>query len=583
MAQAQVGPYLKPGKSAPYSLNSGLDLERVLNNWVLQRGALTVAVQGFLAACSDLVTSCAAPHHHPSRERRIAVILSLVDAGLASLASEEAALHRASTSLKVARNQSKVLSPIRMLPPEILADIFLMAHRRSSSYDEFKYYLELNRMSPAQAIAETSSYWRQVAISTPSLWTDVRINAGQIWYGNAVSSLNRTNGAPIHLTIFEPDGENTDIHWSWESLHKPSKFFRQACQQIHGLHIYSRAYANDTTEIVLKHWLDHCSAGVTKVLRIQRPEAVLSLDTPPPLDWDFDLESTEHAEAVLTSISVLQLESTLIPWASTAYHNLADLRLYYECAQPNRVQISASEFANILNSSPRLVRLQLENLDITSSDDWVSTTMIRPVHLEVLYLCEMSRESYQHLLSLVSLSDCLNDLSVSLRIRQSDEVADLIQGFFRNVRIKTLICSGIDEHPDSQYWAWSLSAMVASLSNLVLNELPLYETEVQAIIGERQTSPDQDTPHGQIAPCLPHLFMRYCDVNIEGLKLIVSAYGVENLHLDRCLVDNAEISGSYLKGMGELRSQLLDVFPNLVCVVSNGGATAEWPWVKRFD
>ncbi|KAG8788607.1 hypothetical protein FRC12_014367 [Ceratobasidium sp. 428] len=206
-----------------------------------------------------------------------------------------------------------------MLPPEIFTSIFLMAYQRSiSCNNDYEYYDELNRMPPARTIAETSAYWRQIAISTPSLWTDIRINTGKPWYNNAISSLSHANGAPVHVTVFEAHVEDTDMRWSWERLRKPLAFF-DACRQIQALRIYSSGYSKDTIDIVLKHWLDYCSPGVTTVLRIQRPEAVLSLDTPPPLDWDFDLESIEHAESVLASISVLQIECIFIPWEIRKY------------------------------------------------------------------------------------------------------------------------------------------------------------------------------------------------------------------------------------------------------------------------
>ncbi|KAG8788608.1 hypothetical protein FRC12_014368 [Ceratobasidium sp. 428] len=387
----------------------------------------------------------------------------------------------------------------------------------------------------------------------------------------------------------EPDPDDLDENRSWDRAHGLYAFLEQACRQIGRLDIYSFARLNHATDVVLEHWLDHCPAGMTRVLQVQRYCATLGFIGPPPTNWRLQLAYIEHAESVVESLSVLQLRDTLIPWTSLAYHNRIDLRLYYG-SSPATVKISVSQFANILNSSPELTRLQLEGLEITPSDGWNATMAVHLVHLEVLYLNDLRGESYKLLASIILLSDCLNDLSASLHIRgvpgsqEPQRTTDLIRDFFRDINVKTLMCS--EEHLrsiENPQWAWSLPTTVVSLDTLVLTNFGLLgETALQAMLYGNQTNVDEPKALKQIVPHLPHLFMDRCKVNIEELNIIVSAHGVRDINLRECTIYNTENSG-YPEDMVALRNELLTAFPELICTVWSDDIAAEWPRCKIYD
>ncbi|KAG8689037.1 hypothetical protein FRC12_020737 [Ceratobasidium sp. 428] len=564
MSQAQV----VSRNDTTHSLDVESDVERVLDNWKKWRSTLADTVQGYLAACTDLVAICTSPSHRQYGRQKIEKALLSVDEEMTGLASEEATLHKALISLKFARNLSTTLAPIHTLPPEILANIFLVMQKSSG------YCHQPNKLPPVQALAETSSYWRQVAINTPSLWADIKISTAGSCYDNAALSLSRANGLPIHLSVSELSPNKGDVYRSWDESPKLPAFLTQACQRIHKLDINSSVIATSGIHIVMKHWLDHCSVGVTKSLKIKKDDSAQSRSAL-PLGWSFNLASIEHAEAVLESLSVLQLEAIFIPWTSAAYHNLIDLRLYFNWY--HRVQISASQLANILSSSPGLTTLKLEGLEITRSDSFDAVTLVSLVHLEVLYLGSLSHESLERLLSLVSLSNCLNALDVAL---DAPEATDTLRPLFHNIRTRSLVCSNLDFGIGPQ-WALSLSSVVISLDSLVLQGFAhLSEAELQTTTLGHQTGGDGVEPHEQDAPRLPHLCMETCDVNLEGLKTIVSAYGVENLHLNMCRIGNPEGGGHM--GLEELRNELLHAFPDLVCDIPGHSTAYEWPCRDRF-
>ncbi|KAJ7474193.1 hypothetical protein FB451DRAFT_1248279 [Mycena latifolia] len=65
-----------------------------------------------------------------------------------------------------------VLSPVRRIPSEILAQIFLLC--RDNSLDTFQYFVTDPRRAP-MLLGHVSSRWRQVSRSSPRLWDHLHI------------------------------------------------------------------------------------------------------------------------------------------------------------------------------------------------------------------------------------------------------------------------------------------------------------------------------------------------------------------------------------------------------------------------
>lgn len=66
------------------------------------------------------------------------------------------------------KNNRAILSPIRHLPPEILAIIFILWHETSEIQSRTQSHTPYR-------IAHVSSRWRAIALNTPRLWTRARL------------------------------------------------------------------------------------------------------------------------------------------------------------------------------------------------------------------------------------------------------------------------------------------------------------------------------------------------------------------------------------------------------------------------
>ncbi|KAG8698750.1 hypothetical protein FRC08_005733 [Ceratobasidium sp. 394] len=382
--------------------DSEIDAKRLLNNWRTCRSTLTVVVESYLAACTDLTTIICASSRQSHQRRGIETAILAIDTELTSLASEEVVLRNARVSLTAARNLSTTLAPIHALPPEVLASVFFMVQYDSSDVHDSKM------LPPAQLLAGVSSYWRQVAINTPSLWTCIDITTTQTNYDYFTLLLDRSSNHPIYLTISEPN-ENNDRPLSGSS----STFLTRASRRVHTLDISSEGYQSGVTNTIMQLWLRHGLGGVTKVLRARRLRGdPLQLGLP-----------GEQAGEPLGSVAVLALDDVTIPWTSMVYHNLVDLRLWFSSS--TKARISISQLATVLASSPGLVILKIYGLEVASLDDWDATTAVQLVHLEALFLGNLSYRSCELLLPLIPLSNCLGDLSIGLEFRDWAGIAHL--------------------------------------------------------------------------------------------------------------------------------------------------------------
>ncbi|KAG8779457.1 RHO1 GDP-GTP exchange protein 2 [Ceratobasidium sp. 428] len=305
--------------------------------------------------------------------------------------------------------------------------------------------------------------------------------------------------------------------------------------------------------------LRHGSPGVLKTLSIKRTRCE---------DYaDLGGFPATQSDPILRSIIVLYLSDTLLPWTSTAYHSLVDLRLQF--TENDKREISTSQLAGILAASPGLTTLKFDYLTITSSDDWDAENVVRLAHLEVLCLWFLSYRSWVALVSVLSLSDCLGSLEVGIRAQDSvshfSKISHLVQDFLHGVRVKTLAIIGFED--DDPQYALSLSATIPSLESLVLSDCNLLKPRGDEVAGYEPRI-NVDTPSR-----LPHLFLASSRFSLDNLKRIISVSGVETLHLDRVPTR----CGHNGPTKDELRAALLDAFPRLTCVITDKDTTLKWP------
>ncbi|KAG8737115.1 hypothetical protein FRC10_008562 [Ceratobasidium sp. 414] len=290
------------------------------------------------------------------------------------------------------------------------------------------------------------------------------------------------------------------------------------------------------------------------------------------LDWQFDLASADNSDAVLRSITVLHLQEMVIPWSSTTYHGLVDLRL--EFTAESEAWVSVAQLADILAASPTLEILKISGLGVVRSGDWNTAISIPLVHLKVLYLSDMYDATLELLLSLFSLSDCLGSLSIGFQTHRQVNLAHLIDDFLRNSPTETLAFSEASALGTSPLRALSISRTIPSLRNLVLSQFnPLDIEELETMAAELGTSSSHQMTSSLHS--LTHLYLVSSEVNLDDLKIIVPMYSVRTLHLESCTAFETTI--------GDLKNSLLEVFHDLVCVISDVDTTSKWPCRTMFD
>ncbi|KAG9117696.1 hypothetical protein FRC07_007344, partial [Ceratobasidium sp. 392] len=423
---------------------------------------LSAAVRNYVNACAELRAFCTQPTH-PSRPRReIESGLLVIDTELASLALEEQKLCEARISLATARNSLAILTPIDILPWEILKQIFLTLQYIPDAL------IGLLDLPAAHAICGVSSYWRRVAIETPSLWTHIRITTNFRAFTYPRLLLDRSKGLPIDLYIhhLEPGGGQTRLALPWETL----DFLSYACRKLRNLEMSSWANPTEAFFEVLRVWLNMGSLEVAKRTRLSdfaHSHQQLSLA------WGIELSPDEHTSNILRSLTSLDLSYIALPWSSPAYHGLVDLRLCL--SQDNNVRITTSEISATLAASPHLTTLKLYGLIVERSNNRNDPTIL--AYMETFCLAGMSNESVVLLLSTISLSGRVGNLGISIQIENPPGIIHVLENFLRNTNTETLVCSEPAHRLSGSGWGLSLSASIPSLQNLVLPSPALFNVK----------------------------------------------------------------------------------------------------------
>ncbi|KAG8793173.1 hypothetical protein FRC12_003683 [Ceratobasidium sp. 428] len=524
-----------------------------LDNWKACRSALATAIRNYLAGCAELRSTCSQIQHQSRTRRELEPVLLAVNAELADLVSDETTLREARATLSVLRNTSSTLSPVHTLPPEILARIFQIAQTSPS------HASSPSSPSPGHTFAQVCSYWRATATNLPYLWTHICIAPTQTSYEYATLSLHRSKGLPIYMNIYRQKVEKWDRYlykMRWKTL------LASMGRHVHALNIVDSFDSPETSlGQTIRLLLSHGSPGVMSTLHIRRPETgqIESLNP---------LSAGQSDSAVLHSISVLHLGNISIPWTSTIYHNLVDLRLQFHYDPQS---ILTSQLAGILAASLGLTILKLEFINIVPSEDWNEEKLVRLAHLKVLYLNNLGKNGLVALMSTLSLSSCLDTLEVGIHDcydRYSEEGAHLAQDFLHGAHIKTLALTPNLDYNDDAQLVFSVFKMIPSLENLILDNYNIdYMCETRGMIDESETNVGTTSR-------LPNLFLVTQELDLEELKLIVSFYGVETLHLH----------GKHWNWPAdELKTALLKSCHNLTCVISDEDPTIDWPCRTLFN
>ncbi|KAG9120569.1 hypothetical protein FRC07_003884, partial [Ceratobasidium sp. 392] len=464
-----------------------------------------------------------------------------VNYGLGYLAS--GIPHNVDVSLAMIQNGSKTVARINTLPPELLARIFalLMPLCVRGKRGEARI----------QDITAVCVYWRQVATSATSLWTHIDVSPN-IPDSLINLSLERTTNMPIHIHFHQPDYRNPDT----KELELTTEVIDAIATHMHRVSAFDLEVDDyrllEKTIRALSLWLCGGSPSLSNALSIQHYDVQVIDET-----WDDELgltrsNSSEHAEAMLRSISTLQLQNLYFHWNSSVYHGLVDLRLLFH---PCRGSMSASQLVDVLSRSPELAILKLENLNIYKTEGWVQPTPILLKYLTVLNLAYMEPDSRELLWTLIDLSNSLPEISLGVQI--DDQRSSELEGFLVRSKITTLCCR--DDGWFSQPPQLPSRRCLSHIHTLILDEIVI----IDALSEIANPQPPQLSSS---RPVFGVILVR-CEVALDGLRDLVSEYDIRELRLDECQAISQGEANPDL--MHDIQKSLLEMFPWLQLSISN--------------
>ncbi|KAG8687405.1 hypothetical protein FRC08_011980 [Ceratobasidium sp. 394] len=521
-----------------------------LDGWKTARTLLTEVINYYMASCMTLHRVCTMPMHLNPESFLVEEALAAVDSELQSLATEEMLLCFMRAGLATMRNHSQTLTKASTLPPEILTRIFVLSKTfYCAPGDRLSFY----------NFARVCRHWREIAITRPELWTHMDVGPGTPGIVRVLPLL-RGKDRPIyvHLHEMEPGRDNlTPDH----EVSKAISLLTPHMDRVYALNIESTSPSRNFASALLNLWLGSSNPDLVRFLRVYRPMASTILSSDGQSRNGMLATRSESAGGMLRSLSRLHLQNVKLDWDSGAFQDLVDLRLAVT------ISVSVSQVADILSANPELSILKLSRLTITRPEGWRDPEPVLLRRLHSLFFADMGLDSLQLLLPLIGRSTPPTELG--LGIVPLVPLHDDLRAFLTRTGATGLYCFHIMDRYSFPTWL-SLLRSLPSLRNLVLNGFHMSNVPVN----ETGAVTSQPSP----SPHLPNITLLECKVTLEGLADLVAEHGIRCLRLENCQVLEGNDGN-----LEDLRASLLEVYPELNCIVSDMDSTVQWDYCHMFD
>ncbi|KAG8796154.1 hypothetical protein FRC12_003745 [Ceratobasidium sp. 428] len=455
------------------------------------------------------------------------------------------------------RNRSIVLAPINTLPTEILAVVFEMSMPRCHVRDD-DYYKERTRFfDPAMVCA----YWRRVAIDSSNLWA--HIDAGPSTpTGLTNLLLKRAKDTPIYVHVYEFYEPDTTAS---NQIDETLLLLEPHMHRVHTLDIFTNNADTSLIVRILNAWLNRGNKSLARSFTVgllHRP-GYLVLDNTVS-GGQIDITKTENGRDMLRSLSTLSLYGVVFDWNSTAYQGLVDLQLH-GMRSDGCYTITTSQFATLLSANPALVVLKLGGLiSLCRTAGWDQPPPILMNHLSVLNLVMLDSDSSELVLSLISASSSLSEISLGVSV-QPGHLNNELESFLLRSRITTLYCGAKSPLRFSSVYQLPPRQLVPDLCNLVIGYLNIYPNTVPTRI-DQLNLPIVSPPHSL------KIILHRCMVTLEGLYNLVLSYGAQQLQLELCRAEH-----EWEESLDDMKNKLLETHPQLQCRISDVASTWELP------
>ncbi|KAJ6580651.1 hypothetical protein B0H19DRAFT_1228282 [Mycena capillaripes] len=301
-----------------------------------------------------------------------------------SLLSAEAQRQRDQV-LTTVNGMRGALSPIRVIPPEILAAVFLMCRNEDLTSPMYPSYSIVNARQAPLVLTRVSSRWRTVCHSTRNLWDHIHIDPifGLPSPAFVRQILSRSGALPLHINLATSEWTSARARKVFNALLRAQDRFQDIQLDVTSSDIPSAVWRTARTfpslasaKINLRDANERCPAvGLFTAAPCLRT-VELSADNPNTLLWESAFPWWSLTELHLDHLRVLSGRSILI-----------------QCARLQKCSLSLlddSEDSNIPHPQ-QITQLQdLTHLDIKFDEDAESSL---PNFFEALALPKLTHLS----------------------------------------------------------------------------------------------------------------------------------------------------------------------------------------------
>jgi hypothetical protein len=408
---------------------------RSLSEWKTAYTALIDAIQVYTETCLRLESSCAQESGLERKDSEgIWTVYKTLDEAIPTLVSHEETLRHARARLQRRRNVSATLSPIRMLSPDLLSQIFILVVESTRvSNDDVRTHQKAS-LAMVNVLASICSHWRHIAISTGTLWSHVDLLAVGS-FEHAAIWISRAKGCLLDIHAV-PEGPLYDDDFTQPLPEQDHKAISLP-DLLHPARVRSIVLHADKSLSYpwLSWWFEHGVPGTVTTLALQ------AID---PLSFPVTTEATPQGrtDELLRSVDTLYLYGIGIDRDSLTFRDLTTLHL--ASLVPN---LPMQHLVQILSASPRIQCLQLACIELIDHENMV----LRPIqlnHLEILELCSLTGQDLKLLFNMLLPGS--SPLTLSFRARwdardagTEGPIADAIVSFCRLAKVTKFCFHGL--------------------------------------------------------------------------------------------------------------------------------------------
>lgn len=484
-------------------------MDDALRQWNLARTAFAASLHTYLDTFSRFELECNR-FFDPNESGAIGPeVRASLDEELLSFATCESSIPPTKTKLLRLRNMTAPISPIRRLPADILAQVFILVvdWRRAYAAGPHERGLSIKQVN---SLSSVCSYWRHVALGTGLLWSYLDLDrlhhTGYIslWLDRAGSS---------HLDVRSMDRFG---HPRMDAVH-----VSKLCLVLPRIKCV-RSMVMRSSKKPMERWLSEWRSG-----GVPRTLTTLALSTShgglavfPTTGVVLDHRPLDE---LFHSLDTLYLDQIRVNWDSLRCRNLISLSL-------RQLSITMDNLGQLLAANPNLEYISLWLLDVTYDPTPTTLPLAELPSIHTLRLEGMEYDIICDVLAMIAPGHHGLDLKLGHTSCRdlSDASRQKFVAFCRRSHITTLRGFPSDMMQDLN--ATGCKIEVLCLENMTLSKY-IYDFIVPPANIDAVTSSEH------LESCLPHLrslqIFNSTFTEPEDFRRIISVCSIREIGIDR--------------------------------------------------